>query len=44
MQGPRTLAMIYGLLESAAESWLVTMDEVLSGKVSGDQWEINGSL
>ena len=36
--------MIYGLLESAVEGRLVTMDEVLSGKVSEYQREINASL
>ena len=44
MQGTRALAVIYGLLESAVEGRLVTMDEVLSGKVSGYQQEINESL
>ena len=44
MQGPRALAVIYGLLEAEVERWLVTMDEVLSGKVSGYQREINESL
>jgi hypothetical protein len=41
MQGMRALAVIYRLLESAVEGRLVTMDEVLSGKVSGYQREIN---
>ncbi len=44
MQGTRALAVIYGLLESAVEGRLVTMDEVLSGKVSEYQREINESL
>ena len=44
MQGTRALAVIYGLLESAVEGRLVTMDEVLSGKVSEYQREINASL
>ena len=44
LQGPRALAVIYGLRQSAAESRLVTMDEVLSGKMSGYQREVNESL
>lgn len=44
MQGPRTLAVICGLLEAAAESRLVTMGEVQSGTLSGCQREINESF